>query len=296
MTKKTATIIVITRGFEYLNATLDSLLRQDFKALRIIVFYPSTNSNIAHIIKRYDDKRLASIGLLTLSQQAVNHQLDNLETNYFSIVDEGTVFEATWVTSCIAALSRTTGSVAALSNSVNLDNDGMILSDTTNFLSGDAVLMSHYFGRVVSSPMFMFVHTNKTSVRVRQSLRPNYPTTGTIVVIPEYLYGVRPSKSKPTIQKSLIRKCLAKTPLDTFLNSARIHKEESPEWEKRYLALYALYLKTLAGKIRLVAASRLLAMAVMKPGDRKSLLRALKRTAKINLDIAFSDDGKTEPA
>ncbi len=130
---KTGTIHIFYHptNIEFLNTTLDSLLRQDDKNLIIHAFFERSNHNIVSLLKNYQDSKLHLHALnrdddINWREAAISKQLAS-ENDLYSFISDGCVFSSTWASALRKTFNSPTCYIYAITNSALLDQDGSVI-------------------------------------------------------------------------------------------------------------------------------------------------------------------------
>lgn len=270
MTKHGVLIIVLADSYEHLNRCLDSLLRQDYKTIKIFVIFDENDKNILGIVERYG--KLVTAKPSRKFNEATIRILDNNPLPYVSIVNTEAVFSTDWLISCVKTLTAAKDTDTVMSDLVLLDKDGRVNGVRCNFLTCDAIALADYFGH------------RSASLGVRRAIKKmGNPTDffaaatllgSRVATIPKPLCGLSENEFiERRIQPKIISHYFLKAPMNLFVNSAARHKLAGEDWEQTYVLLYSIFILELIKKCRFLGASKMFIMATRVPGYRKSIIR-----------------------
>lgn len=261
-------VVVKVDDHKYLNATLDSLLRQSYKPIEISVILRSNDTSSRSIINSYPNKSSLTYQIeQSLEQEIVCRKNSTInKSGFWSIVQAGTILSPRWAEDSISILKKSPEAIGIISKAVVLTDAGSLAYEpkpqevTPEFLFINSYLNT---AKIINSPYIIRFDEN-SKLDINGGISYYMPVTDS------FTSGVRSYKTANSRYDSYaISQMIDNLNFDSIYKTYQQLSIESEIFATAYIDAFSDFFKYNIRKLHMINSFKLLTLLLLKPGFRK---------------------------
>ncbi len=277
---KVTVIMVTSNSQEFLTIALESVLRQTYRNIEVVVCDQSSTDETYSILKSFDDARLR------VSESA--------ENNYFACINEAArlatgdfvlefsakgIMKPTMVESLVTTTTKENKTIGAVPRFIKVDNDGVIIGEVKAPKAGDEMALALLTSdELADAPLFLrhdFIRKPLYRVHQKQpklGLLWSINKKGGLLITQEYLAA---SRSKRSSELGLWNKRY--TIFKLLWHFPKTIRNLGEEARRSYGELMAELYKTALKKRDYVFGLVVISLVLRRPGYRHEFVRIIRQ-------------------